>query len=550
MLQPIGRSRRGGTLALVAAIVATFGLALLFFALHYSQQMGSYQEQKSAIEAAALAAARDLGRIVLEDPNIGFVALSDYAPKGNGTLAKDGYATPVHGINTVLATARLDLILADYMQDPVMQALAQNDYNNALAARQALADHLTQIIQKKETGLDYENNVVDPLKDAITAYTNNPVRLEGGKAQLVPGSLQLSLGFVQNSQTSRAPLPQPISAASVPHAQQWNSYYLPNVQIMYKGKNPIVFAALGADADLADFKTFSQAINVSNATPTVIQAVAQEKYNNPEFANTDASHVVTVRAAAEAGAIIDQLPNPGQFTLTFQNGPLTQITTLGDIFNQSQMATDPTDVLQSPSAGDYPETPLSSFSVVTVPGQSKTHPQFTYLISVAFYDWLRRAGSNVNVTQLMQTLGKPLNYSGNGGQTIAFQVQPNGSIKSTVNSFAQTNLCVSQNQWRAISGLGLNTALTSNPAVRYYDLQLTDFVYQEGRIKGGMHAGEPLPIPGILKANPNGKTTTIQTMWENTTWSYQSFQTASGSVLRPTYQNPGAAVDLTFRLRP
>ncbi|MFX6023513.1 hypothetical protein ABTF26_20980, partial [Acinetobacter baumannii] len=81
--------------------------------------------------------------------------------------------------------------------------------------------------------------------------------------------------------------------------------------------------------------------------PTIVQATAQEKYVASQYANSDAQHVMTVTAASEAGAIIDQLPCPGQFTLSFSNGPLQAITTLGDIFNNSQIATDPTDVLQT-----------------------------------------------------------------------------------------------------------------------------------------------------------------------------------------------------------
>jgi hypothetical protein len=101
------RRSNGASLILVIAIFGIFGLSLLLFALHYTQQLGSYQEQTAAIEAASLAAARDLSRIIIEDHNIGFVALSDYSPVGTITKASDGYPTPVHGINTVLATARL-----------------------------------------------------------------------------------------------------------------------------------------------------------------------------------------------------------------------------------------------------------------------------------------------------------------------------------------------------------------------------------------------------------------------------------------------------------
>ncbi|HEY9784259.1 MAG TPA: pilus assembly protein TadG-related protein, partial [Candidatus Obscuribacterales bacterium] len=70
------RRPRGNMIVMITALTAGVVIALLFFALAYTRMLGGNQEQRTAIEAAALAAAKDLSRIVIEDPNFGWIGLS------------------------------------------------------------------------------------------------------------------------------------------------------------------------------------------------------------------------------------------------------------------------------------------------------------------------------------------------------------------------------------------------------------------------------------------------------------------------------------------
>ncbi len=89
-------------IVLVVAILAGLIVTVILFMLGYVRILGSHSEQRTAIESAALAAAKDLSRIVVEDPNFGLISLSDAAPVGTNTAAGDRYFMPVHGINTLL----------------------------------------------------------------------------------------------------------------------------------------------------------------------------------------------------------------------------------------------------------------------------------------------------------------------------------------------------------------------------------------------------------------------------------------------------------------
>ncbi len=77
-------------------------------------------------------------------------------------------------------------------------------------------------------------------------------------------------------------------------------------------------------------------------------------------------------------------------------------------------------------------------------------------------------------------------------------MMPDGTIQYTSYVAPQQNYSVSNNQWRALSGEGF--ASTNG---NQYDLQITNFVYQSGRMYGGKHGGEPLDNPGKLIANPH-----------------------------------------------
>ncbi|MFX8700516.1 hypothetical protein ABTM56_20650, partial [Acinetobacter baumannii] len=74
--------------------------------------LATHSESKNAIEAAALAAAADLSRIVVNTPEYGFISLSDAAPIGKSTSASDQYYLPVRSINSIIGTCRLENQLA------------------------------------------------------------------------------------------------------------------------------------------------------------------------------------------------------------------------------------------------------------------------------------------------------------------------------------------------------------------------------------------------------------------------------------------------------
>lgn len=542
------RRLRGSSLVLVIAIFGGFALLIMLFFLKFAGYMGSYHEQRSAIEAAALAAAKDLSEIVIDDPNFGLVGISDCSPTGNTTAAGDGFYSSVTGINTLFGTIRLDLIIADYMQDPIMRQLALTDYNNALLAQQNLVKAINSAVTTGGTIIDVNGNVLTPTQDAIDAYNSNKVHLSiSENSSLVAGSLHMSVGYL-NGLGTRTPVPAPQSVAALSSSQQSQGFYVANTLINYTTTQsgltsqqmplvtPFVFAALGPDTTLVDFREFQASIGgLPYSTPTVIKLEADELSSDGVL-----NHTVHAVAAALCGTVVDQRPYPGAFTLTLTDGPVPEISQLTDLFNNIQIQSDPTDIMQTPLTGDYPQTGLSNYAMPFLSTPDPYHPKLENVISVVFYDWIRRAGTNVNVQSLVSAVQSPMNFGAGGAQQQRFHITASGTVVNDSIPWGKTNCTVSNNQFRAISGLGIDSSDQS-----MYDIQITDFVRLPGRSKGGLHAGEPLNVPGQMGSN--SAPYIGSTMFENTTWPYQEYLLGSG--IRPTYNSDGISVDFTVRMR-
>ncbi len=88
-------------------------------------------------------------------------------------------------------------------------------------------------------------------------------------------------------------------------------------------------------------------------------------------------------------------------------------------------------------------------------------------------------------------------------QKHQFSVQPDGTISyAVVADIPTTALSVSDHKYRAQSGMAI---FSSNSNQKVYDAFLRDFVYQPGRINGGIHAGGPInqPLPIVAGGGMN-----------------------------------------------
>jgi hypothetical protein len=539
------RGQQGNMLALIAAFTILM-LALLFFALSYTRLLGASAEQKTAIEAAALAAARDCSRIVVNNAECGWVSLSDFAPSNtsNYTDAVDGYPLPVRSINTVIGTARLDLIIADKLGQTIMKDLAKKDMQNALLAKDQLTSALNAAILPSGSGRDKDGNTVTPYASAVAAYQQNAIRMTDS-ANYVAGSMQLDLGWIQGGNRTAIPLPKPTAQHAVAPALKIGNCYRSYVNIPYDGVD-FVFGGIGDSISIVDPKLFRTGPSgLPYEIPTIVRAQANELVKD---IHKPSGYTMRAVACAQPATVHDPLPFPGALSISCPDGRPPEITRPLDLYMHPKMngssAPSANDVqMLTAQVGDYPTDSGSNMTPMNWPlggGSSVRLPSEVW--RVALYDWIRRAGTKADIQSIINMQNTalanptPLNFtwiapvnltppqyaalgSIPAGVIHIFSFDSSGSVwyewkpQTPLPLYASSN---EQMHGEALPGIIDSAAsiVTINlPTVGSlnggkmrllddYDIYYRDEVRQPGTTKGGKHAGEPIAKPILVTTTP------------------------------------------------
>lgn len=329
-------------LALVAA-TAFLIIAAMMFGLTYLNVSRGNLEQKTAAEAAALAAAQDIGRIVINTPECGYVSLCDIAPCGKGTLANDNYFCEVRSINELMATARLDYIIATQLNDDFMKSLALQDRDNILKAKKKLDDEIQKTLVAGGVAQDAYGNDVKTYDDAYAIYMKNLAKT----SEYVPPTLALSYGSLNSGIATQISLPNPNSKADASNDQVLAGSYVSDTNIPYNGEN-FVFASTGKRVALGDLSKYTSSVDgLAFQMPAVVRIDADQK-----FQDQGRTYVQHFAACATAGNDIQHTPG-GALTISFPDGPLDELTCPADLFTWSEMTSKHCDVL-SCDGGDFP----------------------------------------------------------------------------------------------------------------------------------------------------------------------------------------------------
>lgn len=435
----IRRTARGNTLILILAVTVGIIMTLLLFALAYTRLLGTHQEQKTAIEASSLAAAREMSKIVVFDNVCGYVSLSDSAPNGAGTMPQSGlsdqYPVPVKGINTMIGTARLDLIIADRIAQHTpptgcaaydmsdMEQLALQDLNNALRAwdpsiAAGTGTGLRQVLEASLTpsgspqAVDIHGAQVRPYDMALLAYNQNDIRMNG-ESSYVSGSLQLTLGCIQGGAATNIPVPRETGGASTttcPAAARVSSNVIPGFVYLSYTSVPyttaagttgnFVFGGIGDSVRLIDTRKWVATVaGLPYQIPTIVKAEADQLIKDMHNSTGKPIHAA---ACAQPASVYDPKPKPGALSISFPDGQPSGITTPGHLLAHPQMVdnTNDADCLTAVN-GDYPsDLPTASISQTNHPldstGAVNMRP-IGKVWQVALHDWLRRAGVKADI---------------------------------------------------------------------------------------------------------------------------------------------------------
>lgn len=498
-IHSFGRRSAGNTLALVAAVTASVLILILLFALAYTRLLGGNQEQKTAIEAASIAAAKDIGRIVINDSSFGYIGLSDAAPVGSATAASDGFSMPVYGLNTIVGTLRLDLIIADKTNNATMKYFCKQDLANLKVAKDKLVTALQASILPGGSGKDIDGALVEPYASAEKAYEENKVRMTGD-SRYVKGSLKLSLGCLSQGVQTNIPLPKPNSWALVDTTNQSRSgFYVSEINCPYDGED-FVFGSISNNIKLVNTQLFqTSSAGLPYTIPSVIRAEADQMY--------DKNRVVHLSAAATAASVFDPKPAPGTLSVAFPDGRPPFIGSIYDIMNSPALAGAPVMTVKTPMTDDFPNPGGTAMSPGSWGGTGSS--TIKNVFSESIYDWLKQSGTKVNAQDAVDMMSNALLTAGPAGPYSTgymdiFRVDSNGTVTQKLVLIDPDPFeVVSNKQMYAEAQGAATTTAGKNASPTEWDVYIRDQVNKPGTINGGIHGGRPLVNPLVAHAPAN-----------------------------------------------
>lgn len=438
-------------------------------------QIGLYvvdrQRIQTVIDAACLVAANDMSRIMIDDPNFGFVSLSNYPPTGAATLAPDGDPLPVTSINTLMGTLRQNSIVARQLGNRSMGVLVDSDRRALQHTVRTLNSTLTDALNSTENCKDTEGQEVDPVADVtafLTANLPSNVELE---------SVRLSNGWLSGGGTTTIPVPQPRRLACLQEDDYQNGNYKAFIDVPVGGSS-FTFAGLGPTSSLVNSTQFQEADDEHICSIVKLECTLKVKDLplNPAGINFG-SDLATI-ACAQPFCLPDTATR-GVMTLKFAGGTVAGLQTWNDLLTPGKFQ-DRQVTAYDVVGGDYPVDPDARMNERPLDSQPQTTSQ---LFAEHFYYWLRNGHMRPRVDAILKLVREPFHCGPN--EFYAYEFLDDGSISRKLmsgNPFPVGVIADSQNS--AV----VDTSVDGESPI----IVFRDNVKHLGTTYGGKHGGQPL----------------------------------------------------------
>jgi hypothetical protein len=388
--------RETGSMLVLCICVACFILVPLLIVF---TQLGSLMlfrsRTQSTVEAACLLAARDASRIIIDDPNFGYVSLSNYPPTGKGTCAEDGEPLPVVGINTLAATIRQNTIIASELDNGTMSSLVDGDRLCLDATIDELNSTLAGSLngRSKNKVFDIDGEKVNPIED-VTAFLRSNLPF-GTKIE----SLKLSSGWLSTGGGTAISAPLPLNLAQVKRDQLLRNEYKPFVDIPAAGQS-FTFAGLGRSPSLSNILNFRDADE--GHICSIIKIECSISMSSPLSCLLPWQH--ESNQALRFTACCQPYSNPdigplGVMALRFPQGPVPGLQSWKDLldtsnFHDNQLST------YHVVGGDYPIDKDARMKQLETKANTGTAQQ----LAEALYCWLRNGHARCRIDSVIATI--------------------------------------------------------------------------------------------------------------------------------------------------
>lgn len=459
----------GGLLALLTALMMLIFHVQLFFL--------NRQRIQAACDAAALAVSHELSRIVIEDPDWGFVSLSDQAACGRATVAVDGEPLPVSSINTVLGTDRLQHLLGERISSNSLANLIDEDSaktkTTVLRLQSALEDSLDRLGKRQFKDLNGE--AVRPYVTARSIFERNIPDIKAGKARVK--DFRIRLGWLQDGSTTVTPDPLRTGDSAQSQADFYRAF-----SKLPAGGREYYFAGVSQNGRLVKSERFRSNDGKHFNSAVLIEAEI-DYLHSKENGELETTYTIAMRAAALPPAGKNTSAS-GSLIVYFPQGTIKKFKNLRSLLEASEFERV---TAQSSRAvkGDFPKDMGSEL----VPSNELRQPVVSQSIARGVLDWLKTNNGKTRLSAVLEILERPFDtVTASAPGTVAiFDFDKNGnallSHYSNGGFFKQT---VSENQSFDIV---YGACLTEKGSI---GLSVRNHVNRLGREWGGRHAGQPL----------------------------------------------------------
>jgi hypothetical protein len=482
-----GKYRKGSAAVLffvVLTILAIF--AGIFGLLFLARFVVTHKTQTTAAESAVLEASRQLSRIVIEDPYYGYVSLCDYPPTGKGTVAPDGEPLPVIGINTALASARTNQLIAGRLGDEQMARLAALEADEARRAARTLEQRLSQALTVRGSERDVNGEVVRPYQNAYEIFQGNVNTLSRGLEPKIQ-KFSLSLGWLDATCSSGQAVPEPLSMAGVHKGDNISGCYTAYKNVAV-GQQEYYFAAISAVPSLVDAAQFHVGDGKRMCSAVKLSADVVEYSLSTE---APGKGVAQYRVHTEACALPPKNDNPQPqpcLVLYFPHGMPICAASIRDLL-QCPQATRGHAQMTVARGGDYGKDLSSQLVPGSLPGLDAA-PSTGQVLSTVFYNWISAAHGKVRIDSLDEAISVSLSKS--VGVSLArpyviMELDSAGQVAVRACATVPFNYqCLQDGQMLFEIPSALNDGQSP------WAITCFDHVAQRGA-SGGKHIGQPLP---------------------------------------------------------
>ncbi|MBX9568225.1 MAG: hypothetical protein K2X77_04980 [Candidatus Obscuribacterales bacterium] len=463
------RNNKGSMLILIIAVSVLIFVPLFIFIGQLAPYFVFRGKAENVVDAAALVAANDLSKIVMNDSHFGYVSLSNYPATGKAIKARDGESLPVIGINTLIGTLRHNAVVADAIKNQTMDELVERDYRFLYRTQRDLSSRLNDALNGLDDAcFDIDGNRVNPLEDVKEFLTQNlPSNME-------VESMKMSLGWLDGGSDTTIEAPQPQALAKVAESDLDDGKYqaFKNYPV---GSRWFNFAGLGKQSHMVSTKKFKEADNFHMCTVIKLECTLVSKEDH----HARSEFVV----CSQPGTRPDEAIR-GAMTVRFSGTPMPGLLSWNDFLMNGSFTDNK--ITSYYVVGDFPYDPNSRMQQSKYQKDDGTSERFAEHL----YNWLRNGRMRPRVDSIISMMSEPFDSLPNHVYTYEFE--KDGKIKRKTfdgNHFAHP--VVADGQYESMADTRIKSGASAIILFR-------DNVEQMGA-NNGKHGGQPLagyPLDG------------------------------------------------------